>query len=269
MNENENLVLDEGTENVEATATEEMVEQVTEPEKIYTEEEFNNKLNEVSGKRASRKEAKLRKEYDRKYGGLIDVLKAGTGIDDVEELTTNLKDFYSKRGVEIKQTPTYSEKETEVLAKAEADEIIKWGYEDVVEEVDRLAAIGIEKMSAKDKAVFKTLADYRERTEKSNELAKIGVKEDVLNSDEFKDFASQFNSKTPITKIYEIYNKTKPKKEIKTMGSMKDTTGNASQLKDFYTPEEAKRFTVKDLDENPRLLGILEESMKKWKNNAS
>ena len=48
MNENENLVLDESAENVEATTTEEIVEQVetveTEPEKVYTEEEFNNKI---------------------------------------------------------------------------------------------------------------------------------------------------------------------------------------------------------------------------------
>ena len=264
MNENENLVLDEGTENVEATSTEEIVEQVTEPEKIYTEEEFNNKLNEVSGKRAARKEAKVRKQYEREYGELIDVLKAGTGIDDVGEITTNLRDFYSKRGVEIKQTPVYSGKDAEVLARVDADEIIKLGYDEVVEEVDRLAEIGLEKMNAREKATFKALADYRERTEKSNELAKIGVKEDVLDSQEFKDFAAQFNSNTSITKIYEIYNKTKPKKEIKTMGSMKSTASDEGAVKDYYSPEEARKFTVDDFNKNPKLYERVQESMRKW-----
>ena len=265
MNEMENLVLDEGTENVEATATEEIVEQVAEPEKVYTEEEFNDRLNDVAGKRAARKEAKVRKEYERDYGELLDVLKAGTGFNGtVKEMTEQLKGFYGERGVEFKKEPTYSPKDMEVLARAEAEDVINMGYEDVVEEINRYADIGIENLTPREKATLKILAEHQEKLEKGKELERIGVKSDVYNSDEFKAFASMFRSDVPITKVYEEYNKTQPKKEIKTMGSMKNTAVDTNELKDFYTPEEAKRFTVKDLDDNPRLLAILEESMKKW-----
>ena len=269
MNENENLVLDEGTENVEATTTEEIVEQVetveTEPEKVYTEEEFNNKFNEAQGKRDARTKAKVRKEYDRKYGGLIDVLKAGTGIEDVEELTKTFKDHYAQRGVQFAEKPTYTDGDAKVLAMADADELIKLGFEEVVEEADRLNELGAANMNPREKALFIALTDHIKKTETSRELEKIGVSADVYESKEFKEFAKQFNSDTPITQIYKIYKQTQPKKEIKPMGSVKNTVVDTNELKDFYTPEEAKRFTVKDLDDNPRLLGILEESMKKWK----
>jgi hypothetical protein len=265
MNEMENLVLEEGTENVEATATEEMVEQVTEPEKVYTEEEFNNRLNDVAGKRAARKEAKVRKEYDREYGELIDVLKAGTGFDgSVKEITANLKDFYGKRGVEFKQEPTYSSKDMEVLARAEAEDVIRMGYEDVVEEINRYADIGIENLTAREKATLKILAEHQEKAEQSKELAKIGVTEDVLDSADFKAFASMFKSDIPITKVYEAYTKSQPKKEIKTMGSIKSTTADTNTVKDYYSYEEAMKFTKTDFDKNPALYEAVKNSMRKW-----
>ena len=266
MNEMENLVLDEGTENVEATATEEMVEQVAEPEKVYTEEEFNNKLNDVAGKRAARKEAKVRKEYDREYGELIDVLKAGTGFDgSVKDITANLKEFYGNRGVEFNQEPTYSARDTEVLARAEADEVINMGYEDVVEEINRYADIGIENLTPREKATLKILAEHQDKIEKGKELAKIGVTEDIYNNADFKAFASMFKSDIPITKIYEAYNKTQPKKEIKTMGSIKNTTADTNTVKDYYSREEALKFTKADFDKNPKLFEAVEKSMQKWK----
>ena len=60
MENNESFVVNEATENVETTTTEEIVgEQVeTAPEKTYTQAE----LDDIVGKRLARKEAKLRKE---------------------------------------------------------------------------------------------------------------------------------------------------------------------------------------------------------------
>ena len=270
MNEMENLVLDEGTENVEATATEEIVEQVetveTEPEKVYTEEEYKTKLKEVSDKVASRTEARLHKKYSREYGGLIDVLKAGAGIDGtVKEMTEQLKGFYGERGVEFKKEPTYSPKDMEVLARAEAEDVINMGYEDVVEEINRYADIGIENLTPREKATLKILAEHQEKLEKSKELERIGVKSDVYNSDGFKAFASMFRSDVPITKVYEEYNKTQPKKEIKTMGSMKSTAVDNGAVKDFYSYEEAMKFTDDDYNKIPGLEAAVVSSMEKWK----
>jgi hypothetical protein len=67
----------------------------------------------------------------------------------------------------------------------------------------------------------------------------------VYNSQEFQDFASKFNSKTPIKDIYDIYSKTKPKKEIQTMGSVRSTQTRTT--KDYYTAEEIARLTPDEL----------------------
>jgi len=258
----EKIMVDEITENVEQPA--EVVEETAPQPKTYTEEEFNAKLDEVLGKKIARKEAKIRKEYERKYGDLEEVLKAGTGKQSVEEVTDTFKQFYEKKGIRIPDKQSYSDKDIEILARAEAEDIIRGGYEDVVEETDRLAAIGVKNMTARDKAVFKTLAEHRQNAERSRELSKLGVTEDVYNSQEFKDFASKFASSTPISDVYNIYKQTQPKKEFKTMGSMKNTASENGTVKDFYTRDEALQFTKKDFDKNPALFKAVEASMSKW-----
>ena len=257
MNEQENLVVNETAENTEQTVEET-------PVKTYTEAEFNAKLDEVLGKKIARREAKIRKEYERKYGNLEEVLKAGTGKNSVEEMTETFANFYREKGVQIPQKPTYSAKDIEVLARAEADEIIRGGFDEVVEEVDRLTAVGAANMTAREKAVFKVLAEHRQSAERGKELSKLGVTEEVYNSQEFKDFAGKFNPNTPIKDIYDIYHKTQPKKEIKTMGSMKNSESGDNGVKDFYTVEEARQFTKKDFDKNPALFAAVEKSMLKW-----
>jgi hypothetical protein len=48
------------------------------------------------------------------------------------------------------------------------------------------------------------------------------------------------------------------------MGSMKSTPSD-NGVKDFYTPEEARSFTVEDFNKNPALYKAVEKSMLKWK----
>ena len=256
MNENENLVTEQVTENVEQTTEE--------TPKTYTEAEFNAKLDEVLGKKLARREAKIRKEYDRKYGGLEEVLRAGTGKESVEEMTDTFAKFYESKGIKLPKEPSYTDKDIEVLARAEANDIINAGFEDVVDEVDRLTELAIENMTAREKAYFKVLAEHRQSTERQNELAKIGVTDEVYNSREFQDFAGMFKSNVPIAEIYKQYTKTQPKKEIKPMGSMKNSTSNDSGVKDFYTRDEALKFTKSDFDKNPALFKAVQESMLKW-----
>ena len=251
MNENENLVA-EVTENAEQTA-----EQTP---KSYTDEE----VNAIVGKRLARQEAKIRKEYDRKYGRLTDVLKAGTGKESVDEMTDTFEKFYESKGIQIKKPQEYSARDLETLAKADASEFISAGYEDVVDEVDRLAEIGVDNMTAREKAMFKVLAEHRQNAERAQELTKIGVGEDVLNSPDFKEFQSMFKPDTPISKVYEQYTKSQPKKEIKPMGSMKSQSADEG-VKEYYSFEEASKFTKKDFDANPDLLRAVEASMQKWR----
>ena len=251
----------ENNENLVVNTTENVAHTTEETPKTFTQEE----VDAIVGKRIARREAKIRKEYDRKYGELENVLRAGTGKESVEEMTDTFSKFYESKGIKINKEPQYSAKDLQTLAKAEADEFINAGYEDVVEEVDRLAEIGVDKMSAREKALFEVLAKHRATTEKNKELSTIGITKEVYESQEFKEFSSQFNSNVPISKVYDLYNKTQPKKEIKTMGSMKNTNSADNGIKEYYSPEEAKRFTRKELDANPALFNAIRKSMEKWK----
>lgn len=251
MLENENL----------AAEVAENAEQNAEPsEKTYTQ----SQLDEIVGKRLARNSAKIRKEYDRKYGDLEAVLKAGTGKESVEEMTDTFKTFYESKGIKLPEKPNYSDKDLEVLATADAKDVINSGDEDVIEELNRLTDVGFDNMTAREKAYFKVLAEHRQNTERHKELSKIGVTDDVYNSREFQEFASKFNSNTPIADIYSIYTKTQPKKEIKPMGSMTNKTSEDGTIKDFYTRDEALKFTKADFDKSPELFKAVQDSMLKW-----
>ena len=256
MDNNENFVV-ETTENVEQTTEETVIE----PAKMFTQEDMNAAV----GKAKARERAKITKQYERKYGDLTEVLKAGTGEDDVDKMTDAFRSFYQQKGITIPTKPQYTDKDVAVLAKADAADIISGGFEDVVEEADRLQEIGVENMSPREKAVFIALTDHIKNTETSRELSEIGVTEDVYNSEDYKAFAAKFASGITNREIYDLYVKIQPKKEIKTAGSMKNTNSGEGAIKDFYTPDEAKRFTKDDFDKNPALYDAVVKSMAKWK----
>ena len=251
MNENERLVTENVAENAEQTAEQ--------SPKTYTEAEFNAKLDEVIGKKIARKEAKIRKEYDERYGGLMDVIEAGTGERDVTKVTDNFKKFYESKGLKVQKRAELSDQDIETLARAEADDIIRSGFDEVVEETDRMAEIGVERMSARDKARFKILAEHRHATELNTKLAEIGVTEEEYNSPEFKEFRGMFDKNVPIEKVYETYRQTKPRKDIKPAGSMRHGVVD-TRVKEYYTPEEIERLTEEDLDD-PKVWEAVRRSM--------
>ena len=278
--ENNTLVTEEVTENVEQ-ATEELVDGVkvgdetvneTENEvtteeapKLYTEADLQKIKDDIKKNAKKNAERKIRRDFERKYGELENVLRAGTGIEDINDLTSTFTDFYTNKGKVIPTRNNYSENDLRILASAEADDIISTGFDEVVEEVDRLADIGLENMNPREKIVFHKLATYRQNMERENELASIGVNKEVLNNAEFTTFASQFNSNVPIKEVYNMWTKTQPTKKVEQMGSMKNTNVKDNGVKDFYTYEESLKFTRKDFDNNPELFKAVERSMTKWK----
>lgn len=240
---NNELVTEKVTENAEGKIAEETVEQ-EKPVKSYSDDE----VNQIVGRKLARQEKKLRREYEEKYGELKEVITAGTGITDVGEMTNTFRQHYENKGIQMPSKPSYTDKDVEVLASADAREIIGYGFEEVVEETDRLASKGVANMSPREKALFRQLAEYRQNAEKGQELAKIGVTEDVYNSKEFRDFSAKFNPNTPVTEIYDLYHKMQPKKPVQPMGSMRNEV--EPKAKDFYTQEELSRLTEKDLEDD-------------------
>lgn len=267
--ENENLVEEETTENVEEQTTEESVQDVQEEstdnvdnteEKVEKEQEAitftKEQVDEMIAKKIARKEAKIRREYEKKYGRAETVLKTGLQKDNLEDAVSELENYYEEQGVRIPKTQ-YSERDTEILARAEADEIIDSGYDDIVEEVDRLANIGVENMSTSDKIMFQRLAEARMKIEEERDLSSLGISKDSL-SEEFKEFAKHLDSKMSLKDKYEFYQKYKPKKEVRKLGSME--SGPISKVKDYYTAEEIDRLTDEDLD-NDAIWNAVRKSM--------
>lgn len=270
--ENENLVEEETTENAEEQTAEEIVEDNGEveegtqetventeeevkeepKERLYTKEEVDS----IKSRTKRRIEDKVRREYEKKYGRAENVLKAGLQKDNFEDAVDELENYYTQEGVRIPEFK-YSQRDTEILANAEADEIIESGYDDIVEEVDRLANIGVENMSDGEKIVFNKLAKERVRIEEEKDLSSIGISKESLPED-FKEFCEKLNPDMPIKEKYEFYIQTRPKKEVRKMGSME--SGPTSKVKDHYTEAEIALLTDEDLD-NPQIWNAVRKSM--------
>lgn len=270
------------TENTEAQSVEEneegieLTDTASQEEKkevkTYTAEEVekmvNDRINDILPKKIEREKRKIEKQYSDKlanYEETSSILKAGMGAKNISEANQKMREFYKEQGIDIPvySKPRYSEEDEKILGKAEASKIIDLGFEEMQEEANRLAAIGVDKMTPREKVMFNTLADELTHQKQVKELAELGVKEEILSNSEFKEFVSQFNTKTPIKTIYEMYNVThqsKPKAEK--IGSMKNTV--SKEEKDFYTPDEVKALTPEEW-EKPGVWEKVMASQRKWK----
>lgn len=230
-----------------------------ESEAKFTQEE----LNDIVKDRLSRQERKIRDEYEQKYGRMEMVLNAGLQTSDIDEATQKLEDFYKKQGVVIPER-RLTEREEQILANAEAEDIISDGYEAIVRRASAMASKGADNMTAKEKLVFSRLDAERRRQESIQELARIGVGKELLEDKEFAEFSDKLNPKLSMKEKYEMYERMKPKKRIETMGSMRGNFSKDDGVKEFYSVEEARRFTKEDFDRNPALFRAVERSMAKW-----
>jgi hypothetical protein len=260
--ENENPVIEDITENVEET-TEELTDgakdtvvtdtvEETPKGKFYTDEEIKN----IKLRYGRRVEDKVRKDFDKKYGNLENVLRAGTGEEDIDKITDAFTTYYeTKKGIKIPKTPQYSDRDMEYLAERDANEIIEGGYDEIKDELNRLSDIGFDNMSKSDKHIFLKLKQEADRITNERELASIGVTE---LPDDFKDFAKKFSNDLSMKEKYEMYTKLNPKKEVKPMGSMK--SGQMNTVKDYYTEDEIAKMSLDDLND-PQVWEAVRKSM--------
>ena len=255
------------TENTDTQAVEQFEEGIeltdttsnegTKEVKSYTEEELekivNDRIQDILPSRLEREKLKIEKNYREKlskYEETESILSAGLGTKDIVESNQKMREFYKEQGIDIPayQKPRYSEEDEKALGELDAKKVISLGFDEMQEEANNLASIGMDKMTPRQKVMFTTLASELTYQKQRKELAQIGVKEEILNNSEFKEFASQFNSKTPIKNVYEIYTKTKPQKKFEPIGSMKNNKEPAQ--KDYFTNEEIAKMTDEELEEN-------------------
>lgn len=264
--------VEENEEGIELTDTTSQSEEEKQEVKTYTAEEVekmvNDRLNTLLPKKIEKEKRKMEKQYSdilAKYEETDSILKAGLGTKDISESNQRMREFYKEQGIDIPaySKPKYSEEDEKILGKAEATKIIDLGFEEMQEEANRLAAIGVNKMTPREKVMFNTLADELTHQKQVKELAELGVKEEILNNSEFKEFASQFTSKTPIKTVYEMYTVThQSKPKIEKIGSMKNNI--SKEEKDFYTPDEVKALTPEEW-EKPGVWEKVMASQRKWK----
>lgn len=270
VEENENEEVDNQEtqiqqDNEEEEVSEEVDTNDTESEeqpKTYTQEE----LNKILEARTSRLNRKHQKEM-RKYKGLENTLRQGLGKnngEDIDDITKSLDEFYRDQGVEINHDVNYRDDEEEkILGKAEAQSIIDLGEEEMVSTANELAN---KKRTSRENETFKIICNELTIRKAKRELAEKGADSSIIESADFQKFAGRYASNVSLAEIYDDYKKLNgiQKKQPKTPGSMKGSNKNVTEVKDFYTPEEANKYTPKDFEKNPKLLKAIEKSMQKW-----
>lgn len=255
--EDDVMLEDDETEVVESTEeVEEVVEEPTEEKKFSQAE-----LDEILERRISR----IKREHERenaKKEQLIKTVQAGVGEEDVSKLTNTLKDFYRESGVEVPEF--INERDEKILAKADADEIIESGYSEMEEMANRIASKPSEQRTLREKVIFDVLCESMIEQKSIEELKKNGIETDILDNKDFKEFRKKFAPSTSIMEVHELYSKSKTVVERpKSTGSVKSTVVDTG-IKEFYTPEEAKKLTREDYM-NPKIREAVENSMTKWK----
>ena len=256
---------EEGIELTDTTSQEEEKKEV----KTYTAEEVekmvNDKINDILPKKIEREKRKIERQYSDKlanYEETSSILKAGMGVKDISEANQKMREFYKEEGIDIPvySKPRYSEEDEKILGKAEASKIIDLGFEEMQEEANRLAAIGVDKMTPREKVMFNTLANELTHQKQVKELAKLGVKDDLLKDNQFKSFIDKFNSNTPIKDVYEMYTKLNQpiKPVVEKIGSMKSMIQD--KVKDYYTEDEIRKLTDEELDD-PKVWEAVRKSM--------
>lgn len=225
--------------------------------RFYTDEEVNS----IVDKRVARKMRKYEKQMA-EYEDTENVLKSALEVDNISDANKKLRSYYQEQGYELpEKKSSYSERELNILAKAEADEIIEEGYDSMLEEANRLAKIGYQNLNQKEKLIFMTLGDELDKQNDTRELKKIGANEELLKKTDFIEFRNMFDKKTPIEKVYGLYKNQEPKPKVELPGSMKNTS--VKEEKEYLTPEEVVALTREDW-EKPGMWEKVRKSQLKW-----
>lgn len=246
-------------------------EQFSEDIEKLVEERANKLFEEKVEERLIRDRVNRERQQNKelvKYRQLGNVIKAGLGVDNLDEAISKTSDFYKEQGVTIPDFKDgYSERDEKILANADAKDIIELGKVEIEAEANRIASIPEDKRTLREKTIFTTLCKELISLRDMEELKSKGYKTDILQEKEFSDFRNQFNVNIPISKIYEMYNKVigKVVEQPRSPGSAKGTTA-VKQIKDYYSPEDFDKLTEEELN-NPKIMKIVDESRLQWYKN--
>ena len=269
-------------EQIETDASEEVEEVLNTTDEVETnaediekqiEERANKKAEKIVETRLIRDRIKRERENASqmaKYQELENIMKTALEADNLDDVISKSKSFYQEQGINIPETTnnlSLSKRDEEVLAEADAREIISLGKAEMEYEANRIANIPESQRSIREQTIFNEVCRELVNLNDIDALKEKGYDTEVLEDKDFLSFREQFNLNTPVSKIYEMYqsiNGTKPV-QPKSPGSAKTNNSN-NEIKDYYTPEEVRKFTEEDLD-NPKLMEAIDRSMLLWGKN--
>lgn len=273
--------LSEENEQIETSASDGVEEVQETTQEVDAEAEYEKRVEERAHQLMEEQiEARLvrdrisreRKEAPQraKYQELENIMKTVLGAENLDDVLTKSKEFYKQQGIvipEIVSKPSYSERDEIVLAKADAGDIIKLGKTEMESEANRIAAIPEKDRSIREKTIFQEVCSRLIQMKDEDSLKQKGYDLEILKDQEFTKFRNQFTFNTPVSQIVEMYQKVNGNKPIqpKSPGSAR-TTNTSNEIKEYYSPEEARKFTEEEL-ENPKLMAALEKSMQLWAKN--
>lgn len=223
--------------------------------KTYSQEEVDEMVKNIHAqnqkawdKRWGREKSKMEEGFS-KYKEASELIMKQTGATSIDDL---LNKAYQQYGVERPVTARNA-KDEERLGKLDAQDVLELDYEEIVEEANLLASIS--ERTPREEAKFMELGKYLTEKQKQDKLSKEikenGFDEGVINSDDFKSFASKFNDNTSLKDIMDIYSSTKqPKTKPFSAGSAKGT--GVKEDSEFFTEEEFRNLTAEDL-KNPNI----------------
>lgn len=267
---------------IETDASEEVEEVLNTTDEVETNaEDIEKQIEERANKIAEEKiEARLirdRRKREReeasqraKYEELENIMKTALDAENLDDVITKSRSFYKEQGIDIPETVSrlsLNERDEKVLAEADAREIISLGKAEMEEEANRIASIPESERSVREQTIFNEVCRELVNLNDIESLKEKGYDTEILNDRDFSSFREQFNLNTPVSKIYEMYQSIKGTKPVqpKSPGSAKTNNSN-NEIKDYYTPEEVRKFTEEDLD-NPKLMAAIDRSMLLWGKN--
>ena len=233
------------------------------------EKEIEERANQLMEKKIKDRLDRYKDKHEeelRKYKYLEDIVKVGTATNTLDDAIKETVDIFKGNGLDIPEYSSNSDEDERILGQARANKFIDLGYEDMEEEANRLANIPREQRTIREEEELYVLGTELTRRNNIKELKDKGYDTEILETKEFKDFSKQFNDKVDISKVYEMYQKVNglEPKQPSSPGSAKNNTAS-TEIKEYYTPEEAKKFTEEDYERNPKLMEAVEKSMLRWK----
>lgn len=234
--------IQEITQEVENPNQDDIEKQIEERANKLFEEKVEERL---IRDRASR-ERKQNKEMA-KYKQLENVIKAGLGVDNLDDAISRTSNFYKEQGINIPEyKDSFSERDEKILAKADAQEIIELGRNEMENEANRIASIPADKRTTREKNIFDTLCKELINMKDIDDLKAKGYKTEILSTKEFDDFRNRFNVNTPISDIYEMYLKlnAKPVEKPASAGSAKNEVGKVTET---FSAERINNMTPQEL----------------------